>query len=68
MKTILFPLDTRAPMPAFERKNRNGVLVWVKAWERTPDGYLVKDGDVSDWEAWVWATMLNIVAEEAEDE
>ena len=61
MMTATFPPDTKAPMPSFWR--RGG---WAKAWYRTPEGYVVRDGEVSDFEAWAWATMLNIVAEEAE--
>ena len=64
MLTATFPPDTKAPMPSFWR--RGG---WVKAWRKTKDDcYVVRDGEVSDFEAWAWATMLNIVAEEGDGE
>ena len=59
MKTALFPPDTRAPMPSFYRNGK-----WVRVWERTEDGFLVRNVAVSDWESNVYAAALLAVEEE----
>ena len=66
MKPALFPPDTRAPMPSFGHEDENGVTVWVKAWYRTPKGFVVKNVAVTDWEANVYAAALLAVEEESD--
>jgi len=61
MKTLLFPPDTKAPMLAVWRGG------WVRTWKRTDKGFVVWNGEVSDWEASIWVAALLAVAEEGSD-
>jgi len=61
MKSLLFPPDTRAPMPVVWHDGK-----WARTWARTEDGILVKDGMISDWEAYVWGVGMKAVEEESD--
>ena len=52
---LLFPTDTPCPMPVVEREE------WKRLWRRTTDGYVVRFGELSDWEKRVWLMGMRAV-------